>query len=170
MTAHRSIRVALLAGAVTVALAAPAPSLGAGASTSSPQAATAPDSSTNAPAPEATQTSAAPATEPSTPGTTEVLATPVVPDRRKAHSRRGVTSPPAPPSSSAPRKRAGGKQRRASAKPKPSGPQAKRAKHRAPSPSALTPPLPLDFSAPLAGVPGFFIESFRIPPFLLPIH
>jgi hypothetical protein len=39
----------------------------------------------------------------------------------------------------------------------------------APSPSALTPPLPLAFSASLSGVPAFFIESFRIPPFLLPI-
>src|SRR5207302_921986 len=41
---------------------------------------------------------------------------------------------------------------------------------RAPSPSALTPPLPLAFSSSLAGIPGFFIESFRIPPFLLPIY
>ena len=40
---------------------------------------------------------------------------------------------------------------------------------RAPSPSALTPPLPLAFSASLSGIPAFFIESFRIPPFLLPI-
>jgi hypothetical protein len=40
---------------------------------------------------------------------------------------------------------------------------------RAPKPSALTPPLPLSLSSSIAGVPGFFIESFRIPPFLLPI-
>ena len=39
----------------------------------------------------------------------------------------------------------------------------------APSPSALTPPLPLAFSASLSGIPAFFIESFRIPPFLLPL-
>jgi Transglycosylase SLT domain len=45
-----------------------------------------------------------------------------------------------------------------------------RAGRRAPSPSALTPPLPLAFSASLSGVPSFFIESFRIPPFLLPIY
>jgi hypothetical protein len=45
---------------------------------------------------------------------------------------------------------------------RPSGP-------RAPAPSALTAPLSLAFSAPLGAVPGFFIESFRIPPFLLPI-
>src|SRR5205823_6508897 len=40
---------------------------------------------------------------------------------------------------------------------------------RAPSPSALTPPLPLAFSASLSGIPALFIESFRIPPFLLPL-
>jgi soluble lytic murein transglycosylase-like protein len=38
------------------------------------------------------------------------------------------------------------------------------------APSALTPPLPLVFSASLAGIPAFFIESFRVPPFLLPIY
>ncbi|HEY3959384.1 MAG TPA: lytic murein transglycosylase [Solirubrobacteraceae bacterium] len=44
------------------------------------------------------------------------------------------------------------------------------AKHSAPSPSTLTPPLPLTLGSPISGVPGFFIESFRIPPFLLPIY
>ncbi|HUA73907.1 MAG TPA: lytic murein transglycosylase [Solirubrobacteraceae bacterium] len=48
------------------------------------------------------------------------------------------------------------------------GTKVKRGK-RAPKPSALTPPLPLSLSSSIAGVPGFFIESFRIPPFLLPI-
>ncbi|MGH2864914.1 MAG: lytic murein transglycosylase, partial [Solirubrobacteraceae bacterium] len=32
-----------------------------------------------------------------------------------------------------------------------------------------TPPLPLDLRSSIAGVPSFFIESFQIPPFLLPI-
>jgi Transglycosylase SLT domain len=41
---------------------------------------------------------------------------------------------------------------------------------RAPSPSALTPGLPLSLGSSIAGVPGFFIESFQIPPFLLPIY
>ncbi len=44
-----------------------------------------------------------------------------------------------------------------------------RARLKALSPSALTPSLPLALQSSLAGVPGFFIESFRIPPFLLPI-
>jgi hypothetical protein len=42
--------------------------------------------------------------------------------------------------------------------------------HSAPSPSALTPGLPLSLGGSIAGVPGFFIESFRVPPFLLPIY
>jgi hypothetical protein len=50
-----------------------------------------------------------------------------------------------------------------------SGSQA-RAGRRAPSPSALTPGLPLSLGSSIAGVPEFFIESFRIPPFLLPIY
>ncbi len=41
---------------------------------------------------------------------------------------------------------------------------------KAPKPSALTPALPLSLSSSIAGVPAFFIESFRIPPFLLPIY
>jgi soluble lytic murein transglycosylase-like protein len=45
-----------------------------------------------------------------------------------------------------------------------------RAKHRAPAPSALTPPLPLTLGGPISGVSNFFIESFRIPPFLLPVY
>jgi len=45
-----------------------------------------------------------------------------------------------------------------------------RAKRNALSPSALTPSLPLALQSSIAGVPGFFIESFRTPPFLLPIY
>jgi hypothetical protein len=45
-----------------------------------------------------------------------------------------------------------------------------RAKNSAPSPSTLTPSLPFGLETSIAGVPGFFIESFRIPPFLLPIY
>jgi murein DD-endopeptidase MepM/ murein hydrolase activator NlpD len=44
------------------------------------------------------------------------------------------------------------------------------AKHRAPAPSALTPPLPLTLGGPISGVSSFFIESFSVPPFLLPIY
>ncbi len=44
------------------------------------------------------------------------------------------------------------------------------AKQTAPAPSTLTPPLPLALESSISGVPSFFIESFRIPPFLLPIY
>jgi hypothetical protein len=37
-------------------------------------------------------------------------------------------------------------------------------------PSTLTPPFPGTLGAPISGVPDFFIESFRVPPFLLPIY
>jgi murein DD-endopeptidase MepM/ murein hydrolase activator NlpD len=36
-------------------------------------------------------------------------------------------------------------------------------------PSTLTPPLPLSLGGAFGGIPSFFIESFRVPPFLLPI-
>jgi hypothetical protein len=35
---------------------------------------------------------------------------------------------------------------------------------------SLTPPLPLTLGSPISGVSSFFIESFQIPPFLLPIY
>ncbi len=44
-----------------------------------------------------------------------------------------------------------------------------RAKKPAPAPSTLTPSLPLNLRSSIFGVPAFFIESFQIPPFLLPI-
>jgi murein DD-endopeptidase MepM/ murein hydrolase activator NlpD len=45
-----------------------------------------------------------------------------------------------------------------------------RAKQKAVSPSTLTPSLPFDLRSSIGGLPSFFIESFRIPPFLLPIY
>jgi len=50
-----------------------------------------------------------------------------------------------------------------------SSPAQVRAKHSAPSPSALTPSLSPGLESLVGGVPSFFIESFGIPPFLLPI-
>jgi murein DD-endopeptidase MepM/ murein hydrolase activator NlpD len=45
-----------------------------------------------------------------------------------------------------------------------------RAKHAAPAPTTLTPALPFSLrSSFAAGLPSFFIESFQVPPFLLPI-
>jgi hypothetical protein len=48
---------------------------------------------------------------------------------------------------------------------------ATRGGHRAaPAPSDLTPPLPLTLGSPISGISSFFIESFQVPPFLLPIY
>jgi murein DD-endopeptidase MepM/ murein hydrolase activator NlpD len=44
-----------------------------------------------------------------------------------------------------------------------------RATRLAPPPSTLTPALPFSLQSSIAGVSPFFIESFQIPPFLLPI-
>jgi murein DD-endopeptidase MepM/ murein hydrolase activator NlpD len=49
------------------------------------------------------------------------------------------------------------------------GKEGARAKHSAPLPSTLTPSLSFSLRAPIGSVPDFFIESFQIPPFLLPI-
>ncbi len=44
-----------------------------------------------------------------------------------------------------------------------------RAKHKAASPGTLTPALPQALQGGVGGVPNFFIESFTVPPFLLPV-
>ncbi len=44
------------------------------------------------------------------------------------------------------------------------------ARRSAPSPSTLTPSLPRSLAGALTGASGFFVESFQIPPFLLPIY
>ena len=173
-SARRSTSLLLLAAAPAVALLAPAPSRAAEAATAAgqPLPAAGADTTSTTTQPSTTQTTGAPAPEPSQ-SAPEVLATPLVRDRPKAKPRRGTASPQAAPGPSrAPRKGAKAKPRRpgARAKPNAGGARSKAKGPRAPAPSALTPPLPLDFSAPLAGVPGFFIESFRIPPFLLPIY
>jgi hypothetical protein len=127
------------------------------------------------PAPEATPTTSTPSTgttteapPSSTPTTTPAptVTAPKVsgqraqgstPSGKGAHGGSSGASSQGQRSPSAAKGRTGG----SAAKPK-------RGK-RAPKPSALTPPLPLSLSSSIAGVPGFFIESFRIPPFLLPI-
>ncbi len=50
------------------------------------------------------------------------------------------------------------------------GAPAKTSTQTAPLPSALTPPFPSSLGSAIGGVPNFFIESFRVPPFLLPIY
>jgi hypothetical protein len=119
-----------------------------------------PTESTTSTAPAPTTSSTVQTPPPKAPGTTTQAPTTTAPNV-SGQSAQGST-----PSSGG----AGGK---AGAKPTGGEPGAsgkpKRGK-KAPKPSALTPPLPLSLSSSIAGVPAFFIESFRIPPFLLPIY
>jgi murein DD-endopeptidase MepM/ murein hydrolase activator NlpD len=163
-----------------IALAAPASSLAIGPATTTSGQAT-PDTTTATPPPEApaprpvtSSTEAAPAPTPTptpvqTPagsGTPQVATT--TPQVQAEHSQ-GATAG-APSSASDAHGSLGGApasgQAEAGQGSVSAGP---RAKHPARSPSTLTPSLPLALESSIAGVPGFFIESFRIPPFLLPI-
>ena len=166
----------LLAALATLVLLAPSassaeeatpPSTGAETTTTTP----AQETTTTTPAPQATAPAAPtpPPTE-STPAPTTSstgAAAPPTPQVSTQSAQGATPSRPAAPS------KAGGKSKAGGADEKPANGGAagkpKRGK-RAPKPSALTPPLPLSLSSSIAGVPAFFIESFRIPPFLLPIY
>jgi murein DD-endopeptidase MepM/ murein hydrolase activator NlpD len=165
----------LLPGLLALALLAPAGSVAAEPSATGP-ASTPAQATSSTPAPEA------PATPPSS-STVESVPPPaasttpevVTPPQVQAQHAQGST-----PSSSAGRGHAHAKSNSGSAKDEQaeatggsgtgSASQGVRAGHRAPSPSALTPALPLALDGSISGVPSFFIESFRIPPFLLPIY
>ena len=165
----------LLAGLGALALAAPAVAPAAGQSVTTPASPPAQTTSTPVPpapatpvAPPAGEAAApAPAATPAGQGAPEVVTTPQV----QAQHAQGST-----PGGSAPATHAHVKSGGVAGSGSPqttttggSSPAGTGAKHPAPAPSALTPPLPLTFGSPISGVPGFYIESFRIPPFLLPI-
>ncbi len=159
MSANAKILRQLLALLGTLALAVPATVLAseAGVTTSSPETTTTSEATTTAPAAPAGSTT--PTQETSTP--------PAPPQVQAQHTQ----------SASPGGKSAAG---RAHAKPKAGtgseapgtgteAPGEVRAKHKAPVPSALTPALPLDLQAPIGSTSSFFVESFQVPPFLLPI-
>jgi soluble lytic murein transglycosylase-like protein len=131
-----------------------------------------PSETTPAPAPETTTTStpstSTPAEPPaaSTPSTQTAPAPTATAPQVSSQRAQGST-----PSGNPTPTKQGPDSREGEAKDKGSNGAAGKPKRgkRAPKPSALTPPLPLSLSSSIAGVPGFFIESFRIPPFLLPI-
>ncbi|MEA2152391.1 MAG: hypothetical protein QOI18_624, partial [Solirubrobacteraceae bacterium] len=162
----------LLAAIAVLVLLAPAASLAeepgpsASGETTTPSA----ETTTTTPAPEAT-TPSTPAA-PTTGATTESSPAPATPPPTTAtpqvssQSAQGTTRSPPADRSKRGKANAGGEQGGANAG---GSGQLKRGQ-RAPKPSALTPPLPLSLSSSIAGVPAFFIESFRIPPFLLPIY
>src|SRR4029077_17211571 len=165
-----SISRLLLPGLGALALALPASSLAAeeGANTTTKTETSTPAETTAAtPAPEvpttpttSSTTESAPAPAPAAPSAPEVTTAPQV----SAQHAQGST--PGRAHARVKSNGAGGG-RGGSTGGSPATP--KRGK-RAPKPSALTPPLPLSLSSSIAGFPGFFIESFRTPPFLLPIY
>ncbi len=162
---------ALLAPTASPAAEATQPTPGAEATTSTPAQET--TTTTPTPAPQAgTSTAPPPTTTESTPAPTTSSSTTAAPPPAPQVSTQSAQGA-APPHSTGSAK-SGGKSKAGAAKEKATanGGAAEKLKrgNRAPKPSALTPPLPLSLSSSIAGVPAFFIESFRIPPFLLPIY
>jgi len=113
-------------------------------------------------APASTAPSTAPS--PAPPAAATVPPTPQV----QGHYAQGATpgAPPTSPKGSGNPRKPGAGERGAAGE---GGSAGTRAGRRAVSPSALTPSLPLALQSSLSGVSPFFIESFQIPPFLLPI-
>jgi murein DD-endopeptidase MepM/ murein hydrolase activator NlpD len=148
----------LLGAAAVVMLAAPAAGLASEPATTGPQSTTQAPSS---PAPTQTETSPTATTTVEAPAPTStapsppVLATPHVQAQRSQGNTLAAPAPGPAAAQGAPTAGATG---------------AAGLSARAPSPSTLTPALPFGLESSIAGVPGFFIESFRIPPFLLPIY
>jgi murein DD-endopeptidase MepM/ murein hydrolase activator NlpD len=168
----RLTRRLLIPGLGVLALAAPASSLAGEPAGTTTAVAPAAETSSPPPAPEvptvSTSGETAPGQPPASPGAPVAGAPPQV---------RGQLSQGSSPSGSA-------RKRHASAKPGAAGAESSGApagsgegasttgagaKQLPPSPLSLTPSLPQGLESLIAGVPSFFIESFAIPPFLLPI-
>ncbi len=158
----------LLPGVAALALSVPASGLAdeQGSTTTSPAA----ETTTSAPAPEAPAgstsspalgagTTSVPA--PASPASAEAGATPQVKVERPQGNSAGT------PARARSKSGAAGSGQGEAGEGSAAG---ARARHHAPSPSTLTPSLPFGLESSIAGVPGFFIENFRIPPFLLPIY
>ncbi|HEX4188012.1 MAG TPA: lytic murein transglycosylase [Solirubrobacteraceae bacterium] len=158
MNRRTAPRRSLAAAVFVLGLAVPATALATEeAATSTPPAATSP-ATTEAPAPTVTSTIESPPT-PAPKARKPRLATP---PQIQAQHPQGAT----PASKPAGKGAAGKPGANAAAE----AAEQARAENRAPSPAALTPSLPFGLETSISGVPGFFIESFRIPPFLLPIY
>ncbi len=144
-------------------LGAPSASLAGEPSATSPTTATAspPEATSSSPAPEAP---ASTSTSEPTPQNTTTAAEATPPQVRAQHAQGASPSGARVKhhARSAPKGAAGGAGEGSAA-------GGVRAKHSAPAPSTLTPSLPFSLQSSIAGVPTFFIESFQIPPFLLPI-
>jgi murein DD-endopeptidase MepM/ murein hydrolase activator NlpD len=148
----------------TVALSLPASSLAGEALTTTTTTPAPPvEGTTTSTQPAPTATSEAPTA--STPTTSE--AEPVAPQVQAQHSQG--STPAAPTAGHAKHKGKAAPSSEGSETSEGASAEGPRAKHKALAPSTLTPALPLDLRSSISGVPSFFIESFQIPPFLLPI-
>ncbi|HME01991.1 MAG TPA: lytic murein transglycosylase [Solirubrobacteraceae bacterium] len=158
----------LLPGAVVLLLVAPAMSLGAeqdSTTTAGPPAGT---SSTPAPEEPATPSVGATGERSPTPAGSGGQQPAPAPEVESGHAQTGTAGGPGGARGGAPGSMPGGATGGSGA----GGILAAKAlsKARAPSPATLTPSLPLTLESSISGVPAFFIESFRVPPFLLPIY
>jgi len=160
MISSRQLIRRLLPGLAVAALAAAPASLAAEALPAPAGPAT--ETTSPAPAPEAPAPTA-PTTSTETPAAPETGA----PQVQTQFSQGATPSHPAPSHPSNGGSKAGGSP--AEAVPGEGASGEPRAKRPAVAPSTLTPALPFSLQSSLAGVPGFFIESFQVPPFLLPI-
>jgi hypothetical protein len=164
-TRHRLLIALLVLGAL--ALGAPAASLAAVELTPSTTTATTPAGSADgtSTATQTTPTSTASGEAPA-PGTSTVES---APPQVQAQHVQGTSPSGAHAKAHAHRKSTGGSSGESAAS-EGTKSDGVRAKHAAPSPSTLTPSLPFSLrSSFAAGLPSFFIESFQVPPFLLPI-
>jgi murein DD-endopeptidase MepM/ murein hydrolase activator NlpD len=171
---RRALRLCMLLPVLGVlALGAPTVSLAGEPTSSEPTTSTTPSPATEGSVttsqPEAPVTPSSPSGE-QEPGTTTPAAEPQAPQVQAEHAQGASPSgSPTRHRTHAKSKGTAGGEAGASEGP---GAGALRAKQKAPGVGglrSLTPSLPLDLRAPIAGVPDFFIESFQIPPFLLPI-
>jgi murein DD-endopeptidase MepM/ murein hydrolase activator NlpD len=147
----------LLAAVAGLALILPAASLAAEAAAPPVQGT---ETTAAAPAPDApaTSTSTTQVTVPPSPAPSQATTAPQVQAQRSQGSTLGGRAGAKPQKAASPNAAGEGEGSTAAAN-----------GAKPPSPSALTPSLPLSLQSSIAGVPAFFIESFRIPPFLLPI-
>jgi murein DD-endopeptidase MepM/ murein hydrolase activator NlpD len=153
-------------GAVALALALPARGLAGESSPAAPPAAPSGETSVPAPAPEAPATPTMTSPVEAAPTPEEATAAPQV----RSQSSQGSTPSGFPATKHAPAGAGGGFAGGEQATPSEgSTPAGVRAKRPALSPSALTPSLSPGLESLVGGVPSFFIQSFGIPPFLLPI-
>jgi hypothetical protein len=128
-----------------------------------------PVSTTTVPAPPTPPVEAPPSTAPSTPTAPPATGAPTA----EGETTTTVPAPPevqtqsTQPRTTAPRRSVKGK---ALSRQQQQGKTGGHAGEEPVSPSALTPPLPSALNGSIVGVPSFFIDSFSIPPFLLPIY